>query len=400
MDNQVPPTSEPQSITEKSTKKRWLKWIAIGILLILGIFLPLPHYANPADCGPNEDCPMGWYLGKSFLQSLNNNYYTQEDAISAPRSQLSPTPDPTADWKIYKSPTGAYEIIYPHNLETRVEPTGDTSFIIYLPSGETFTILTYTQVKPYSEKSTPNGAEYIRKTKIGGKLALEFFTNKSSFPSMNPNNKLIGLTYRHFSIQDTEKVMSIEIGYFETPESKKIFNQILSTFKFTDSAVVNYTATPNPLPVANPGMKIYSTTHGFNFQYPDYFILNNISTSNTISFLQQQNDIKAQRLLVDITKTTQSLEDFVKSQTYGVSNDDFPISQESLIIDGHQAIALTKTFSMQEMCGTGSSEKMKRTSLLMVKGADFIASFIINDSCYTLENDWFSQIPPTIKFTK
>lgn len=167
------------------------------------------------------------------------------------------------------------------------------------------------------------------------------------------------------------------------------------------SCSANVQPTPgaiHPEATHNPGMEVYSTKSGFSFQYPNDLVLNGSSTPSEISFLQTEDGIKAQRLLVEITPSTSSLVDFSRSQLLGNSQD-FPISEEPGTIDNHETLALTKTFSMQDYCHMGSNDKIKRTIEFLVRGPGIIISFITNNSCDTMPNDWFSQIPPTINFT-
>ena len=164
----------------------------------------------------------GYYFGydvgyeKSTRDSLSNN--ANSESI-------------TKNWKTYKSPTGSYEIRYPSHLKTHIEPAGDTAFVIYLPTEETFSVLTRSQVVAFDKGSMPNGAKYIGDAEIGGKQAMEFFAERSEYESMQPS-RLNGLPFRFFQIQSPKNVESIEVGFFETPESKEIFEEILRNIKF------------------------------------------------------------------------------------------------------------------------------------------------------------------------
>lgn len=390
MDNQTPtnigtetpanPEATPASTaTAKQNKPSWAgkKWLVIGVVIALII------------AG-----------GGTFVLSQQKKNEPSVKVTKKPTvTQPSPTPnDPPADWKTYTNEDKTFLFKYPpgmtlakgpiDKLTGKLEVTGGhINFGTLISQTEPFPIPQVNQqilidslqikISSLTRSEKTIGDKKVEKYVIsceGADCYMELinFSNGNKFYQMQFNIAGGGLS--------------------------GIVDLILQTFKFTDPSITP-AAILNQAPATKPNMKIYPTTHDFTFQYPDYFILNSTSTSSTISFLQQQNDIKAQRLLVDITQTTQSLEDFAKTQTY-VKSDDFPLIEEPQVIDGHQAIAFTKSFSMQDMCHSGSSDKMKRTSLFLIKGTDSISAFVVNDSCYTVENDWFSQIPPTIKFTK
>ncbi len=376
MDNQSPPTPEPQSSIQEinpgtnpgqpgnPTSRNWKKWILIGLVLLLVI--------------------VG---GSAFVFSQQKSQEPEVASTAKPTvSSPSPTPDPTADWETYATDNFSFQYPADYVIQERVRGffVMNLANVTPAPLQGIFVDTRHNDTYENMVKTQENGLINPIVRDIANGIIISGNIGPGFGEGMSVRTAILKYKQSAITIAPDQTV------------STDFFAQILSTFKFIDS---NVNPVSDSAPEAKPSMEIYSTNYGFNFQYPDNFILNNTSTSETISFLQQQNDIKAQRLLVDITKTDQSLEDFGNSQNYGVLNDS-ALSPESITIDGHQALAYTKLTSMQDECKTGSSEKMKRTSLLLVKGTDFIVAFVVNDSCYTLENDWFSQIPPTIKFTK
>lgn len=404
------PPRQPLKPYGRSWKKSILIYLAIGVAILIGVYYfalsyNAPHAQNSSVYKSKEECESktgkvcGFIMcdyvppGKTFEETCGKNFKEGWQPTTDNLSS-SPVPDPTADWKTYTNDKYSYSIKYPSDV--KIDDSVD----------EAITLTRNTTPKTgFGGQGTCCGMTIYYRN-YGGIDISGYELVKSTINSYTATRVKHAIPYEQDvwidnpNKQNTFRISITTRGAVKPydKEDFQIFNQILSTFKFTKATTKNNIQS-TPTPVANPGMKVYATDYGFYFQYPERFILNNTSTKDTISFLEQQNDIKAQRVLVDIKSTNQSLQDFARDQVY-YNSEDFPVVEEQQVIDGHQALALTKTFSMQEMCHSGNNEKMKRTSYLLVKGDGIIATFIVNDSCYTVASDWFSQIPPTIKFTK
>jgi hypothetical protein len=140
------------------------------------------------------------------------------------------------------------------------DPFGQDSLHIFAPSGEFFYLNENIPGSINDARSKPFGANFLEKVNIAGKPALEYHTHSSIYDTRNNSDPLNGLPYRHFSIRDVNGLRSLEVGFFETENSKIIFNKILSTLKFTDIASFQ-------------DWKTFLQKNTFSFKYPKGWVL-------------------------------------------------------------------------------------------------------------------------------
>ncbi|GEM_PF-2014362 len=170
---------------------------------------------------------------------------------------------------------------------------------------------------------------------------------------------------------------------------------------YPNSVTTDITKSPNKtideVPQPNPDLSTYTNSlYGYSFKYPRNFVLNNSSTKDNVSFLQKQDDLMAQRLLVMANQNPDdvSLQSFAQKSNYE-TNESKPIT-----INGYETLLLNKTFSLKDECGiSDETANITRTKHLLVKTNGSIIDFATNDSCETYKTDWFSQILKTINFT-
>lgn len=380
------PEKELPAPPEKKSKLSKIGLILFGI--IIGIFI----------------------FGTGAFLLLQNN---------ASKTSVSPTPtqavDETANWKTYIDEQGNYSLKYPadyklHTNEVHIFETNNYSYqknhieLDWKKAG----VIPFITVD--YESSALNLSDYINssetkciymnsKTEENIKIAKQDAKLYKNTPC-----GLVGGTVAYVKNNSTIYTIALNGNNFD----ENFLNNFLSNFKFTDQASQQNTLTkssPTPttkakfIPTESPlsGMKFITSDYDMYFQVPNDFVYNNSSTSNFISLLQNQNGQLAQRLAVDITTTNQDLEDFVNSQNYDQITFSSPTAHEQVTVNDYPAIAVTKQFSEKDVCGSGSTSLMKRTVALVIKGKGVIYSFIVNDSCYTVSKDWFSQIFPTIR---
>lgn len=162
------------------------------------------------------------------------------------------------------------------------------------------------------------------------------------------------------------------------------------------TAAPTETVTTNPTPQLDPNLSTYTNAlYGYSFQYPKDFVINNSSPKDSASFLQKQDDLMAQRLIVMANQDpyNASLLSFAKKSGYDTSE------SKTITIGGREALLINKTFSLKDECGTNDEAQITRTKNLLIRSNGSILNFITDDSCSTFKTDWFSQIIPTIYFT-
>ena len=227
------------------------KWILFIILAVL--FIPIPFYisSDKAVCLGIDICPkQGWNFGPSLWQKISI--------------------DKTANWKTYTNKKHNYLLKYPQDWEVKwlagdVGSTIDDADLIELSSSieqdHTFEVVslksgvfTSWSIEEFSkqvDKFGWRGNPIISKGEItlGGFQALRYTTKE-----------IIGVRVIKSTTENKVYVYDVSLqGEKPKPQTIKIFNTILSTFKLTDQ-----TDTAN--------WKTYiDSNFGYSFKYPaDY----------------------------------------------------------------------------------------------------------------------------------
>jgi len=133
----------------------------------------------------------------------------------------------TSNWQTYQSKICKYEIKFPADLKDKV-PVSDV-FILRFDKNSYMQIQCLSGLPPTKESYRPYGAEYIfyEVKIIDGKEADQYYTKKPTgqgIPNLPFTNYVIPLKDGGW----------LQISYFSAPETKKIFEKVLSTFKFLD----------------------------------------------------------------------------------------------------------------------------------------------------------------------
>jgi len=231
------PTSPPvQPVDSKTNSKTLLAIGGIVLLLIIGI---------------------GIYFLKSNSSKTNNSNSSQiTQQIQPIQAAPTVTSDATANWETYKDKTG-FAFRYPQAWKlTTKEISWDSSkrtnvTLAFTESGKEYNLIIHSigsgspaadQTK--TEKIVLDGEEFTKTTFF--KNNKPFFIWLISSQSSNVNKSMF-------------ETIQIDIPVVNQEEYIKIFNQILSTFKFTDQ---NQT-----VDVSN--WKTYTNSlGGFSFNYP------------------------------------------------------------------------------------------------------------------------------------
>jgi len=175
---------------------------------------------------------------------------SQELVTSVP----TPTPDPTADWKTYTNTKYFYTLKYPsHWLAESREPGVDNTPTIYATS-RSIILSPDNQIQRVpnplleiqsvgSEISRPNYSEWVKRQRSNFVEGYKI-TNETTYDIAGVSATLLeGLhmypsssTYikqLYFASSEEGVYHSISIGS-DTKQDSAVFDQILSTFKFTD----------------------------------------------------------------------------------------------------------------------------------------------------------------------
>ncbi len=232
---QFPPTQTPNEIEETKKVSRRLIFVASFLLAIL---IPVSIFG--------------------YSQSKKNSYKSVSMPSSTPQvSTPTPTPDPTSDWKTYNATIGAYVIKYPSTytvLENRY--SGVDGVVVEAPQSVQL-------ISSYSATTKSNFS--LRVSYSATKLSLDKFVDANSnctYISATKGTKYIldnnpSLIYKDTPCgpYGTMEIFSVKngSGYIITVESsasydqfKKDADQVLSTFKFTNSINPSPSCRPRP----------------------------------------------------------------------------------------------------------------------------------------------------------
>jgi len=156
-------------------------------------------------------------------------------------TKLSPIPDPTANWKTYKNDEYGFEFKYPSKFSVQ-QFKGDKSFSLIYKSLSIW-------INTYNNEPSLNLQDYITKEycKNGPLICKDLTKNKW----VNEKRGMIDIwTYgfvpnlegleRDTFLQNTQKLDTVVLVRFGSLkegiiENENIYNQILSTFKFTNT---------------------------------------------------------------------------------------------------------------------------------------------------------------------
>lgn len=254
---QAPPPS-PKSFL---SKKIIFSTLFISIIFALIFAIPLPMYIGKIACKPCQDinncppCPSEqWILKKPvfwsvilpMLQGTTSSRTVQVDR-SQSVSKPTPTPDPISNWKLYENKTFHYSIKYPQFLlgeEGKIDEiyNGNASIEYFK---KPISVGNYPhQIGMYLASTNKTIDEYISQITAGdgpppqlqiSEIMVGNIKAKKVLGVPSANGQiLVLLPYPNSGIFAIVLDSYIPDGDSNEKEWIKTFNQILSTFKFTE----------------------------------------------------------------------------------------------------------------------------------------------------------------------
>lgn len=204
------------------------KWLAIGSIIFFLFFFTIA------------------LLLKSQTPIIIPTQPTQPQLSTIPMT-ISTSPDPTANWQTYKNEKYGFEFQYPENLQLEVTELstscpGCADIYKFKTSNIQITVggsMTWDTAKNQLMEGIDGKNVDIAKYNIGGTGRIGKATKFSRFPQ--------------FEGQEVKELITmyedgIIFDFFATKTEEKIFDQILSTFKFTDQ---NHTVISPSSPMAD-----------------------------------------------------------------------------------------------------------------------------------------------------
>ena len=334
----------------------------------------------------------------------NNKTFVQDTQERVSIASPTPAPDPTADWISYVNDKDGYSIKYPTDWGSEKCPPGGTdNQIIYICSSEKFGnaiepvsyyiwISKVTQLDnqwAYKQDSI-SGLAAFRTIDIPSRSGAESVFFKAN------DNSYISISFTPYDLQNP---------FTQQDRFYKTFNQILSTFKFTDSeAIVSPSPTPTPLSayhiIQGSSLNTYTNNvYSFSFNFPkSLFLYNSQSNSEYAGFLQKQGNINALRMYVDVFKNPNDLSlEEVEAKYNLKKNQGNEYALENTTINGKDAIIVAGNKSMRELCNYNDDQKRRVVVAALVKGSKYVLVFNTNNTCETFQEDWVSDIVNSVK---
>ena len=195
----------------------------------------------------------------------------------------SPTPNPTADWKTYISDK-KYSIKYPPNYSFLPKGSKITvEDILVQPADDAIVYIEQNQPKPHGGgpyglimtirgTTKPSDGLTLRQRLERNFQKRETIVEETKFVDLVINGipaikEMVGSKTYYAYIENELKSYSIEIAAnSDTNNYELTVDQILSTFKFTNSQIVD-----------TSNWKIYNnSTYNYSFKYPDGYLLDEI----------------------------------------------------------------------------------------------------------------------------
>lgn len=215
-----------------------------------------------------------------------------------PVSSTEPTLDPTADWKTYTNTSSNYSIKYPSNWKIENQSAGSMGTIVpdarYIQIGYGNAVsgvlgIEELQIIPPSEEANLNS------TKVVGNLTLRCngqFTSDTK-------------TWCWIKVPNMDKYLNIQVFKNTNEEMNGLLDQILSTFKFSESD-------------STANWKTYTNNEfGFQMKYPPVWKLEvdkNVATNGNreFRFKTEKNEYVSGVIFDGPTGYIQKLEDWEK----------------------------------------------------------------------------------------
>lgn len=248
MEDQNPPITEPQSPTpivtpteppKKPYGRNWKKWILIYIAIAAVLYGGIYYFV---------------------LAKQSSNPYSQPVTKTAPTSSPSTSPDPTADWKTYTNKTDKFFIKYPPDWRLRIDNPAANQVILESPDytgndskGIIMNVRTSDTDKVdiedwFADRLAESKKPLTKEDVMGKERIYEDSVKRTTISDIAAIQFISALQAGGLETAfiKNKKLFSIGILLFgkeQMDEKKKIYEQIVSTFKFTEQAT-EITGTP------------------------------------------------------------------------------------------------------------------------------------------------------------
>jgi hypothetical protein len=248
------PPASPEQITAQTSAhppapaKRKIIILLIALLGII-FFSPVPYYqAEEVECIDGQPCPApGWHTHQSLFQNILSSHSQStgarpvQNGVTTPAPAVpSPTPNPMAEWKTYNG--NVYTFKYPSGYTIKSDGGGTvvtvsdaagvflSIFSLETPTYDNFINCTDTLKAGCMVNFQPQ-TDLITNITVDGRGAKSFyFTGLEGDTSYTHKVEVVE--------SPTTAIQAIigntELGKTEAEVKDNIFNQILSTFKFSD----------------------------------------------------------------------------------------------------------------------------------------------------------------------
>ena len=207
---------------------------------------------------------LGFYLGTRYQQSLTPPI---QNASSFTMAKPTPTPDLTANWKTYTNKEFSFTFAYP-NTATLGKPNGEELVSVYFFSDR---LKKYSNIQPREYKlydgytfeislvvpqlmQNKTFDTYVKESDAYAKNFCDLATNAKSYWSSLTSTTLageytlastqscFGIEKQLYYLEHNNQVYLIIVSYAKGKDNKTLYandiSKILSTFKFTNSVVV------------------------------------------------------------------------------------------------------------------------------------------------------------------
>lgn len=218
------------------------------LIIAVVLFLPPPYYQKTdlwCESYPPQLCqPKGWHLRPSIWREISGDLgQTVSHSLTPPLPPEAPNPstDKTANWKTYTSSKGNYSLQHPPDWIKEENRT--SSFCLTCPHLELRSPNQPTQILEVTvfPKQNTSLNEFLVKTIWGG----SFPVNKQPQTKPYTLNNITGIRTSDIPsavydrdvilLKKSDALYMLDYSYLSKMQpNTNTFNQILSTFKFTE----------------------------------------------------------------------------------------------------------------------------------------------------------------------
>ena len=234
------PVTPSTTKTNSSPKKK--DWFLIGILILLIVSLAttgLLAYQN-------------FQLKKQLQQAQQSTTptptavtpapsFTQTEQLTTPTpTTITPTPNPTANWKTYRNEAVTFK--FPSSWEEKPVVTSDSGYTQEFNDPQNKYTLTFSSLKNYNPATGEPYAsidEYINMPYKVKAVTIDGQDGRQPLPRAGSEHIIAVM----FFSKDSRNIYTLKLQTGNNPmdtneakakEAQKLFDQILSTFKFSD----------------------------------------------------------------------------------------------------------------------------------------------------------------------